>query len=651
MSVICCVHRPDGKPVNAEALNRMIQVARPFGPDTEGRWLGRQVNLGYCGLWTLKESMGEHQPVSNNTGTVWVVCDARIDNAKQLREELARFQATQNLDTSAGLMLAAYEAWGTACAAKIIGDFAFVIWDSEHQRLFCARDALGVRPLFYSFDGQTFSCSTFIRQLLQVNGISTDLDEEFMADFLVRGDCPSELTPYRGIKRLLGGWSIIIEDLVVKKEQYWDLDPKTTIRYSSDEEYGQHFKSVFREAVSARLRSCGPLAAELSGGLDSSSIVCMAQEIYRSGDAPNEGFYALTHLFEEASEANEREFSRAVIDKFDIRVEYFSAEAHWPLQDHHQDSLYWDEPTLKGPVTPLLREVAGCLLRNKTRVLLSGIGGDQVLLGDTRIPLHLVESFQGFHWRRLGRELHAWQQYLKRPMLQMFLENCIIPLRYPNSMLLPETRGLARVPDWIDPAFSRKYDLPRRTPLYGFLPRLYRSPAAQKQYLTIKRTSAPLLQWYMADPQIEARYPYLDRRLVEFAMAIPMDQKLRIGETRSVLRRAMQGILPEKVRTRRRKAVFDQANSISLKKEWKMVSHLAKSSSLASLGIIDSRRFHRALESASLGLLKEGYLFWATLSLEMWVRALLRGQSAKPIATIEHLVNNHATYPPSQARV
>lgn len=648
MSAISCVYHLDGQPLDRELLLRMIQISCPFGPDCQTRWLDKHIGLGYCGLWTVEESLGESQPVSDVTGTVRIVCDGRIDNRKQLGDELGRSESKPYTD--AELLLAAYSTWGTACAARIVGDFAFVVWDSARQRLFCARDALGVRSLFYAFDGQTFFCGSLIRQLLQDRSISRQLDEEFMANFLVRGDSPGELTPYQGIKRLLGGWSIVIENGVLKKTKYWDLDPHKTIQYSSDDEYEQHFRCVFREAVSARLRSCGPVASDLSGGLDSSSIVCMAQDIYQSGDVPDNGFYVLTQLFDQAVAAKEGQFSREVIDKYKLRVEYFSGEAHWSLKDHHEGALYWDEPTLKGLVTSLLQEVGNRLIRGRTRVLLSGIGGDQVFLGDTTMPLHLVDEFRRFRWKKLGEELRAWQKFLKRPLLQVFLENCVLPFQYPNSMLLPAFRDRGGVPDWIDPHFSRKYDLRRRGPLYGFLPQVYKSPAAQRQYLLIKRTSAPLLQWHLANPELEARFPYLDRRLVEFAMAIPMTQKLRVGETRSILRRGMRGILPEKIRTRRGKAVFDQASSISLQKEWKMVSQLTSSPHLASLGMIDPERLHSAAESASLGLLKDSYLFWAALSLELWLRTLLREQSVRPITSLGTININLATYPPIQTR-
>ena len=592
--------------------------------------------------------MRENQPLSNRSGTTRAVLDGRIDNRKELLDALG-LRESGDQPTSAEILLAAYAAWGTACAQKMAGDFAFVIWDSEKQRLFCARDALGVRPFFYAFDGKTFLCGSFIRQLLVDKDVSRELDEEYMANFLVRGDCPSELTPYHGIKRLLGGWAIIIEGSRLKKLKYWDLDPRKTIRYANDAEYEEHFRMVFRDAVSARLRSRGPVAAELSGGLDSSSIVCMAQKIYESGDVPDRGFCVLTRLFDRAVQAKESVFSRQVIEDYKLNVEYMPEEAHWPLQDHHDTALYWDEPTIKGLYTATFKESARRLHRRGARVLLSGIGGDQVFLGDTTVPIHLVDMFRTFHWMTLSRELKAWQKYLNRPMLKMFLENCVKPFRHPNSMLLPAIQEAEPVPNWIEPALARKYDLKRRGARYGFLPRIYRSPAAQRQYLIIKRTSAPLLQWYLPTPRLEARYPYVDRRLVEFAMAIPMEQKLRVRETRSIVRRGMKGILPEIVRTRRSKASFDEATSLGLRKEFDRASQLTSSSCLASLGIVNRERFHAALEAASLGLVQESWLFSAALSLELWLNTLLRGQRVEPTA-LETAQDNLTTYPPMQSR-
>jgi asparagine synthase (glutamine-hydrolysing) len=632
MSAFSCIYRSDGQPVETERMENMVQAGHQFGVDTQGTWVDSNIGLGYCGLWTVQESVGEKQPVCDIRSGVRIVGDIRIDNQAELRNDLKSADPTLQPQTDAELVLASYSIWGIKCVERLVGDFAFALWDRNKSLLFCARDALGIRPLFYSLEERKFVCGSLLRQVLKGGELPRDLDEEYMGRFLVRGDCPSELTAFKKAQRLLGGWAITIEHGKFRKFKYWDLNPRTTIRYYSDGEYEDHFKAVFRSSVQDRLRCVGSIAADLSGGLDSSSIVCMAQEIYRSGPIAEKGFFALTHSFDRAFEANENEWSREVIRKYDLNVAYVSGDGHWPLRDNHENHPYWDEPTIKGLFTALFSETGRTLQRRNARVLLSGIGGDQVFLGDSNVPMHLADLFRSLRWRQLSRELVRWQRDLNETLAHTFVDNCIMPFRYPNSMVVPFAWRICEVPDWIDNKFLRKHDLPRFTVVHGFLPRLYKSPAAQRQYLLIKRTSAALLQSYLLGNEVEMRFPFLDRRLVEFAMAIPMDQKLRTGcDTRSILRRAMRGILPEKIRTRAGKGQFDRSISIGFEKERKFVSRLTKSSCLASMGLIDVDKFRKAWECAYIGETRQIYLFMAALSLEIWVRAFLRGQSDGPL--------------------
>jgi asparagine synthase (glutamine-hydrolysing) len=632
MSAFSCIHRLDGQPVETGRLEHMVQAGRQFGVDTQGTWVDTNIGLGYCGLWTVRESVGETQPVCDIRSGVRIVGDIRIDNQTELRNDLKSADPSLQPHTDAELLLACYSVWGIECVERLVGDFAFALWDCNKSLLFCARDALGIRPLFYSLEGREFVCGSLLRQVVNGGELPRALDEEYMAHFLVRGDCPSELTAFKQAKRLLGGWAIVIQDGKFRKFKYWDLNPRNTIRYSSDGEYEDHFKAVFRSSVRDRLRCIGSIAADLSGGLDSSSIVCMAQEIYRSEPRAEKGFFGLTHSFDRAFEANENEWSREVVGKYDLDVACVSGDDHWPLRDNHENHPYWDEPSIKGLFTSLFSETGRTLKRLNARVLLSGIGGDQILLGDTIVPMHLADLFRTFRWRQLSRELVRWQSDLNQTLTHTFLENCIMPFRYPNSMVVPFAWGISEVPAWINNNFLRKYDLPRFTAVHGFLPRLYKSPAAQRQYLSIKRTSAALLQSYLLGNEIEMRFPFLDRRLVEFAMAIPMDQKLRaVSDTRSILRRAMRGVLPEKIRTRTGKGQFDRSISLGLEKERKFVTELTKSSCLASMGLIDADKFREASEYAYIGETRQIYLFMAVLSLEMWVRTFLRGQSDGPL--------------------
>ncbi|MEK6320953.1 MAG: asparagine synthase-related protein [Acidobacteriota bacterium] len=626
MSAIVCTYNLAGEPADFEVLHRMIEVSAPFGPDSKGHWINGPVALGHRGLWVVEESLGEIQPVSDGAGRLFVVADCRIDNREELIDELRGRGESIESPSDADLILLAYNAWGTGCAARIVGDFAFAIWDVERRRLFCARDALGVRPFFYYFDGSRFRGASLIRQLLQDETIDRTYDESYMAAFLVRGECPSESTPYESIKRLLAGSSLVIERGGLRKEKYWDLDPQCEISYRTDGEYEEHFRTVFGDAVRAHIRSAGPVWAELSGGLDSSSIVCMAQEIYGADRALGRGFNTLTYCYDQASQADERRWSQTVVEKYGLPSMHLIVDEYWPFKDLNEGVAYWDEPTPKVLFNARLRETGRRMLDCGAKVLLSGIAGDQVFLGDAPDPVHLADYLRGFQLRRFVRELVSWQKQLKVPMSEVIVDNCVKPLLNPNTLMgYTMNAKYRRIPKWIDSDLAERRNL-QKVGAQAFLPRRYKSPAAQQQYLGIMRTSAPLVKGPLISPAIEARYPFLYRPLVEFAMAIPMEQKVRPGDPRSVLRRAMVGILPEQVRTRKTKAGPDQAIYLGMNREWSRIEPLLKSSRLASLGYIDSREFRHAVESTRIGYPDNIHLMLAALSLEIWIRGAERAE-------------------------
>ncbi|HEU4387365.1 MAG TPA: asparagine synthase-related protein, partial [Blastocatellia bacterium] len=465
-----------------------------------------------------------------------------------------------------------------------------------------------------------------IRQLLEDPGISRTLDEEYLAHFIARGECPTELTPYKSIKRLPAASFIIVEERGLRIQKYWDLDPENEIHCSSDQEYGEQLRSLFFDSVRASLRSCGPVWSELSGGLDSSSIVCTAQEIYRAGEVPNNGFTTITAAFDESTKVDEKRWSRLVIDKYGINAVFFPADHYWVLKDFDQEVPYWDEPTPKGLITAQLRAQGSQVLETGGRVILSGMGGDQVFMGGGQNPVHLADLLRGFRLRQLARELGAWQRHLNLPFSRVFLDNCVKPLLKPNTMSDHSDARLWKPARWILQSYSKRTGL-EDLMAQRFLSRRYKSPAAQRQYLVIMRTSAAMVKAPLMHPTIDHRCPFLYRPLIEFAMGIPMEQKLRPGgDTRSILRRAMLGVLPEEIRLRKTKAVFDQHIHSGIDREWARIAGLVDSPQLGLMGIVDPREFRRALEMIRIGHSEGIYQLISALALEFWLRASPEGQ-------------------------
>ena len=329
-------------------------------------------------------------------------------------------------------MLIAYLLWGTQCAAHLLGDFSFAIWDRRTDSLVVARDALGVRSLFYITNERQFTFASFISQLLEDPSVPQNIDEEYFADYFVRGACQNELTPFKVVRRLLPGWLIQVQGTSVSLLQYWKPDRTQKINFCSDPEFETRFRSLFRASVADRLRSPGPVAAELSGGLDSSSIVCMAQEIYRSGELPGNSFKAYTDTFDGFA-FDERHLSRLVREKYQFCYEEIPLNDFGWFKDCDRNVPCWDEPNHGILIYSDLYERGRHLKRDRIEVLLSGIGGDQVFRG-TCFPRYLSDSLKRLAVKKLFADLSAWQRTIGWSTSKLFLEACLKPLIWPNSL-------------------------------------------------------------------------------------------------------------------------------------------------------------------------------------------------------------------------
>lgn len=271
MSGILGIFNLDGRPVDPQCLKDMWSILSHRGPDGGSVWMDGAIGLGHQMLWTTPESLIEQMPFIKPGPGLAIVADARIDNREELITKLALKNEPATSRTDSQLILSAYEKWGEDCVDRLIGDFAFAIWDGRAQSLFCARDHFGIRPFYYFYkNGSCFLFATEIKSLLTVPIVPRRLNETRVADYLDSFVEDEEITFYQDIKRLPRSQLLRISRTACKFRQYWSLDPKHEIRFSSNEEYAEAFREQFFQAVACRLRSAFPVGASLSGGLDSS---------------------------------------------------------------------------------------------------------------------------------------------------------------------------------------------------------------------------------------------------------------------------------------------------------------------------------------------------------------------------------------------
>lgn len=565
MSAILGVYHPDGRTADPSDLERMADVLAHRGPDGRALWHEGSVGLGHLLLRTTSESTNERQPLSSEAGAVVLTADLRLDNRESLAAELGLGASPSETLPDARLLLAAYQRWGEDCPHRLLGDFAFVVWDREQGRLFAARDPMGVKPLFWTWDpGWGFAFATAIPALCALPRVGRALDGAGVALHLTLPvvDDPAS-TLLQAVRALPAGHALEVARQGPVTRAWWSLDPTVQHAPASDQEYATAFATLFEDAVRVRLRTHRPVAAMLSGGLDSSSIVSVAS---RLRGPQGERLITLSAVYDEVQASDERPFIEAVLDRWPAEASFLRADRMSPLADGGQAMALFGQPN-PGPNLYLSWGLYPHAHARGARVLLDGFDGDTVVS-------HGLGAFAEYarHWRlvRLFRELRAWGERNDRSWHSTLRELLLYqtlgtPLEAAGVARLyrwarrrgrpPRPLPLSRDPDYasmLAPAFAEclePYRAPLRVPV-----RSERDHHFRLLVRPVLPRTLELLDAVDGAFQLEPRYPYMDRRLVEFCLSLPADQKVRDGWTRSITRRALQGVLPDAVAQRVGKA-------------------------------------------------------------------------------------------------
>lgn len=617
MALISGRYHLDGSPVDAEQISAMSARGRLFAADRASHHVAGLAGMAARELAPAAPSAAGQRSLVSLDRRRWVVFDGRIDNRRDLAGILRDEHDGDEL-CDAALVLAAYEAWGSGCAARLIGDFAWVIWDETRERLVGARDILGLRPLFYRHDGRTFAFASQLDQLLASSVSADDLDPRFVADYFVAGASTPERTPIRKISALPPAHSFIVDRKGLRLSRYWELEDRPKIVYRDSREYADHFLELFREGLRAHLRSDGPVWSDLSGGLDSSSIVSLAaQELGRSSGGLCDSFATLSIVFDRARESDESSWSKAVAETLDLAHHRISGDDH-TLESAVEGAAYWDVPCLEFLSYSLHRKIVRTMQEHGAGVLLKGLGAELVVLGEAVPPVHLADRLRGLELGRFARELLAWQSHLKEPLIQVLYRFALRPLLFPKTVTV---RSFGGVPHWVSPGFARRMDLERRGDRAWF-GRRFRSVADQWQYEQICRLPGALYAGCF-HKALDIRLPFLSRPLIELSMALPWESKVRLGIDKPLLRDAMRGILPERVRQRKQLVTGTPAFDQAMRRSRGMIERLIATSRLAEMGFIDGDALAREARLARHGACKFLPGLLRPIALELWLRARL----------------------------
>jgi len=376
MSAITGIFYRDGRKVDLELIKKMNNRLSHRGPDGSAVWCEGSIALGHQMLWTTPESLHEKLPFEDDDSGLVITADARIDNRDELSKELDIEDKEEVSDSY--FILKAYEKWGENCPDKLLGDFAFVIWDKNEEKLFCARDHMGVKPFYYYLDEDMFVFGTEIKALFCVPGVPRELNERKVALFLMRDSQDQESTFYENVKSLPSAHSFTLNKYKIVKKEYWELDPNLNLIMDSEEEYAKAFRDIFVEAVRCRLRSYFPIGFELSGGLDSSSIVCTAKKICIEEQIMNfKIINTYSSVYDEIPECDERYYIKKVLDS-KIKSTFLNGDNISPLEGINDILWYQDQPFFSPHMANQIRSY-NKMKNDGIRVLFSGEGGDQIV--------------------------------------------------------------------------------------------------------------------------------------------------------------------------------------------------------------------------------------------------------------------------------
>lgn len=509
-----------------------------------------------------------------------IAADVRLDNSQDLIARLGLERTASDL----AVVLRAFQRWGADCVDHLLGDFAFAIWDPDARTVFCARDPMGVRPFYYHSSPRQFAFATEVRGLLALDGVDCGLDTDRLSGYVLGVATDREKTFYRGIARLPAAHSMTVGEAGVHLRRYWTPGSGSGPDLGSDDEYAEAFREIFIGSVRARMEGGAPTAAALSGGLDSSSIVCTARSL--SGSDPD-ALHTFSLVFpglpaSELQRIDERRFISSVTRTGGITPHHVRGDLASPLQDVHRIVAVLDEP-YATPNLYLHWAMYGAAGSAGATVFLDGFDGDSAVShGLGRLNTLLASG----DWSLFEQETRAFAE--KRGTSASSV------LRYYG---LPHLHALAQHGRWREWLYAarelyRRFGVSRRD--LALTHGLAASPLGRAQHrrrplsapelllrrevASVQRTattgtaddavltgraahieglSLPLYQRTLeiasrcaADFGIEARYPFFDRRLIDFCVGLPEKQKFSEGRTRLVLRRAMEGILPREIQWR-----------------------------------------------------------------------------------------------------
>jgi asparagine synthase (glutamine-hydrolysing) len=543
----------DGTPVDDSTLRAMTDRLAHRGPDGRDIWADGPVGIGHQRLQTstIPRCRGACETVPG----VVVAGDLRLDN----REELTDRLDVDDGCSDAEFVAHAYRRWGRECPTHLLGAFAFCLWDERSTRLFCARDHLGVKPVYYTTPAGRFAVASEPPPLFAVDGVTRRPNPERIAAYLGGHPDDRDETFYEEVARLPPAHHLTVTEDEVTVAQYWSVSDVEPLPAASSAEYERRFRELFLDAVATRLPDETPAGSFLSGGLDSGSIASAAGHLAERGDRPTP--HTFSAVFDDVPECDEREFIEAVVEQGTVDPHTVRGDRVDPLAGLDRHLRHRGQP-FHPSLFMLIWRLYQAVADEGLRVVLHGYGGDQVMGSDVR-P-HLRGLLRAGRLPTFAHELSAYldryDEAAVREVLWYDIGRPLVPtaLRRLWHSRFDDEWYLDRTFAPIDPEFARRVDHPARVREAALTPPPMSYRAALER--SLRSGELPfhleLNNIAAATVGVEARFPYLDKRVVEFSLGLPPEEAVQGGLDRAIVRNALTGILPREISERTFKTVF-----------------------------------------------------------------------------------------------
>ncbi|AGK52670.1 asparagine synthase-related protein [Bacillus sp. 1NLA3E] len=566
MSAITGIYHFNGEPISTEQTRDLMNALHQYPSDYIHTWNHRNIFLGCHAQWITPESIGEKLPYFDYERKLAITADAIIDNRDELLDKLLVDQSQRKEIPDSQIILLAYSKWGEAVAKHLIGDFAFMIWDEKEQKLFGVRDFSGTRTLYFYRDESRFAFSTTIEPLLKLPYIDKKLNESWLAEFLTIPGMVDSVdtisTVYKGIKQIPPSHSITIQKNRVVLSRYSTITSQSKIKLNSDSEYEEAFHEVFQKAVKSRIRTNGEVGAQLSGGMDSGSVVSFAakelqkekKKLHTFSYIPEASFVDWTPYY---YIPDERPFIKETVNHVgNISDQYLSFEGKSPLTDVDDFLSIMEMPYKFFSNSFWLKGINEKANQQGIKVMLNGARGNySISWGSQTLTLNYYASLlKKLKWIHFYRDLGMFCENFNTGKSHIL--PIVVKKAFPNiyQLLSRTTKNDIQFKSLVNPSLAE------RTNIFEKLTEFHidiTGASAENPNEARRRHFEQLFYWSKSGTvgtKLSLRYGLWDRdptndlRVIQFCLSLPEDQYVNSGLERSFIRRATKNLLPDKVR-------------------------------------------------------------------------------------------------------